>query len=104
MIEWVPKTASPVRERCPLGSSLRAQLRVGRLVVSVLNWVSMNAMGRTIQGLAHFLYDSLVKQIVDFGSFHARLFGTQPQCSAEIEFDNPMSMYYMLRQNDTSSA
>jgi hypothetical protein len=64
----------------------------------------MNAMGRTIQGLAHLLYYSLVKEIVHFGSFHTRLFGTQPQCSAEIEFDNSMSMYYMLRQNYTSSA
>jgi hypothetical protein len=64
------------------------------LVVSVLNWISMNAMGRTIEGFAHVLYDSFVKQIVDFGSFNARHFGTQAQCSVEIEFDNSMSMYY----------
>ena len=64
----------------------------------------MNAMGRTIEGLAHLLYDGFVKQVVDFRSLLARLLETQAEYSAEIEFDNPVSMHYGLCQRDTSCA
>ena len=74
------------------------------LVISVLNWISMKTVGRAIQGLAHLLYDGFVKQVVDFRSLLTRLLGTQAQCCAEIEFDNPVSMHYGLCQHDTSSA
>jgi hypothetical protein len=77
---------------------------VSRLVVWVLNWISMIAVGRAIEGLAHLLYDGFVKQVVDFRSLLARLLVTQAQYSAEIEFDNPVSMHYGLCQRDTFCA
>ena len=64
----------------------------------------MIAVGRAIEGLAHLLYDGFVKQVVDFRSLLAGLLETQAQYSAEVEFDDPVSMHYGLCQHDTSSA